>query len=122
MLLEKILAQRMEAIYQPRARRKKLYRVRPSRRNRHQIAGAQMARRIAFHQEQDFALRHKRSLLMRVRMVGVGRGPRTVFKIEQNGHKLASMNNAAFAAFAKALAGRIVVRKNGDGSHEFFQV
>lgn len=122
MLLKKILAQRMEAIHQPRARRKKLYRVRPSGRNCHQIAGSQMPRRIAFHQEQHFALRHKCSLLMRVRMVGIGRGPRAVFKIEQNGHKLASMNNAAFAAFAKAFALRIAVGKNGDGSHDFFQV
>jgi hypothetical protein len=32
------------------------------------------------------------------------------------------MNNAAFAAFAKAFAARIAVGKNGDGSHDFFQV
>ena len=101
MLLKKILAQRVEAIYQPRARREKLDRVRPSGRNCYQIAGSQMSRRIAFHQEQYLALRHERSLLVRVRMVGIGRGPRTVFEVEQNGHKLASMNYAALAAFAK---------------------
>ena len=78
-----------------------------------QVSGSQAARLFTFGEKQQFPIRDVSHLFVRMRMVGIGRGPGSIVDIEDHGHQLAGMQDAPLEARAKPFAPGLVEGEYG---------